>query len=357
MIGTTTCVAHVRAWTLLLVHAPPNTTQRLTYYVDPSFCAHVLPQFHEDRILSFRTLDCASVRAYVRAGFDAWQHNAHVSFQEVDVAEDVDVVVDGRALNEDANATTGTTLAQVRLTRDRKARLTVDADACWYVDSAFCHAFSAHATLVQILLASAWLAAVGAVAWLVCRPVAPYGGTVRLVAWALLIAPPLVYWGALTPCLECHDFGATVAHEVGHVLGLGHPDDATRLNRCGCGDAATPCAYASSSSPPIMHSVARSRGRACLQRDDVDGARTRYGGNCSAPVWCYEEASYAGFARFAVALVYAFAAAWLAVSVRVCAWRWWHKKKRTHVLQPPQRHSSSLSKGARTQRSHRSHHR
>ena len=30
---------------------------------------------------------------------------------------------------------------------------------------------------------------------------------------------------------------------------------------------------------------------------------------------------------------------------------------RTHVLQPPQRHSSSLSKGVRTQRSHRSHHR
>ena len=32
------------------------------------------------------------------------------------------------------------------------------------------------------------------------------------------------------PCWECYDFTATIAHEVGHVLGFHHPDTKPELN-------------------------------------------------------------------------------------------------------------------------------
>ena len=48
--------------------------------------------------------------------------------------------------------------------------------------------------------------------------------TLSLVVWSGVFASPLFYWGAIVPCVRCHDFVATMAHETGHLLGLGHPD-------------------------------------------------------------------------------------------------------------------------------------
>lgn len=307
---------NVLAWDTWIAAPPhPLADRRVTYHVSVSFCDAALPRFYEDRFLSLRVIRCSDVRAFVRHAFDAWQHNARVVFEEVD-GVDADVLVDGRVVD-------GNVLAHVHGVWTSEGplalHLTVDADTCWYTDSAFCHALSRHERVIYPTLGSVWGLAMCAVGVVLLRPLAPFGGTARLVAWAVAIAPPLLYWDAIAPCVQCYDFTAVITHEVGHVLGMAHPDESTR-NQCGCGADVHECPLRGE---PIMYSVARHRGDACLHRDDVDAARTLYGGNCSQPVWCHDQPSYAGFARLAVALVYAFFIAWVAVTVRICACRRW----------------------------------
>jgi hypothetical protein len=51
-----------------------------------------------------------------------------------------------------------------------------------------------------------------------------------LVALFTAIFCPTFYLRIYQPCWECYDFEATVAHEVGHVLGFHHPDQLPNLN-------------------------------------------------------------------------------------------------------------------------------
>merc|ERR1740130_1493863 len=41
-------------------------------------------------------------------------------------------------------------------------------------------------------------------------------------AWGMLL--PLVLWGVVVPCTNCHDFNVVMTHEIGHSLGFGHTD-------------------------------------------------------------------------------------------------------------------------------------
>lgn len=47
------------------------------------------------------------------------------------------------------------------------------------------------------------------------------GNSVRLI---FIITPPLFYVYCFMPCFDCYDFEAAAAHEMGHILGLSHPD-------------------------------------------------------------------------------------------------------------------------------------
>ena len=108
--------------------------------------------------------------------------------------------------------------------------------------------------------------------------------TMRLL---LLWAPPVTYVLIFLPCWECYDFEAAAAHEVGHALGLMHPDQAVasgaNLRWRGTGEGAArsaPCDDPwsavvaeppdASVAPSIMLAFTQFNKGVCLSQDDLD---------------------------------------------------------------------------------------
>ena len=109
----------------------------------------------------------------------------------------------------------------------------------------------------------------------------------NLVVLFFLIFPLIFYDRIFLPCHQCYDFEAAVAHEAGHVLGFGHPDDDPSANiaaSCSIGNATCldPFGGCGSNVPyqpserSIMQALTQQSPRTCLSKGDLDGLQFLY---------------------------------------------------------------------------------
>ena len=304
----------------------------LNYYVNDTFCSSVLPYFREDTFLSWRDMTCADVDAAVRRSFDAWQYNSLLSFREVRFVEDAHITLSATDLNVDGR------IAQASL--QERVDISTHEDVCWYTDHHFCRMARQYRVLSYSILGVSWGVSVVTLVWLLYSQIRRPLLIVRLFAWTIFTVCPMVYLGALLPCEHCFDFVRGIMHEVGHAIGLQHPDG-PGSHSCGCGTEAIDCG--TNPDPTlIMHSVVSFSSSACLSRDDVDGVRTLHGGICADPVWCYERVTVSGLSRVAIAFVYSFLVACIVVSLRNCVDPRKTVPKVAICPAPPPRRASSL---------------
>ena len=138
---------------------------------------------------------------------------------------------------------------------------------CWYLDSKFCYGFhqykkqfSSPADAKQMVAFLCWSISALALTQLILHRFGLYSWCYRertkrdsdrdgdgvltlsegglaileeISTWnplffalsiTLIIAPPCLYHSIFLPCWDCADFEGAALHEIGHLVGLGHPD-------------------------------------------------------------------------------------------------------------------------------------
>lgn len=236
------------------------------------------------------------------------------------------------------------------------ATVSFNQDLCWYLDSTFCSHFhelkkladpSTALLIGRILIWLPWSIFVAAILWqfvLVWRRARRVPRAERVVhifedlaTWSMLLttlrlvgvlAPPIFYGTIFLPCWECYDFEGAAAHEIGHVLGLSHPDRAPPVTSglpgqnllhqqlaAGIRFDGDSCLQpwegvrvdgsidgSGQTRPTIMKSFSQHTPRVCIEQDDLEALHTLYP-DCTtglvAPV-CYKTVQNIGWVRLAV---------------------------------------------------------
>ncbi|KAJ1630533.1 hypothetical protein T492DRAFT_1144480 [Pavlovales sp. CCMP2436] len=203
------------------------------------------------------------------------------------------------------------------------AQIDFNINMCWYIDGGFCMGVHqwAHA---RIVLGVTWALALLCgllramyVLWLARSPIfATYSSLLAGQAarcrcthlttlqsstpklpWAsfvfmlfVVVYPPLLWSRVFLPCFECTSFQAALTHEIGHSLGLSHPDeraveglnqravalDVKGMRTGGCASSAVRYDFTDElPAGSIMNKFAQ-HGDGCLWQDDLDGLNALY---------------------------------------------------------------------------------
>lgn len=290
----------------------------VSYAIDSSLC-RVASGVKQD--IGFGPkVTCDEVTSRVDAAFHMWTaHAPAITARAAPRDDEAEVIFGTGSLDTNKLAVASVhTLMRNGSRTIVKADVVLNSDKCWYLDSFVCSHISKLLTETvagkAVLVATCVVWSVSSVLLLfyACRQSLPRRGLFFLLMVVVVDAPVLLF-GAVLPCLSCHNLMATLSHEVGHVVGVGHAASEGLYFQCSK-MAALPQTF-DDPAASIMHPREQRRYEVCLSDDDANAVEALYSTptSCSSsPPPCRRPRTPWGVASVSGTLVVAPLATWLA---------------------------------------------